>query len=213
MKPKVDSREPPEITEPFVRAGWDKTALPCGDFQFEGVGEAVILVERKTISQYLTDMHSGQLVRQVVRLKEAADFPWLLLEGPINRYADDTIDGRATWEQVFNQLATLQEMGLMWERTASLAHTTTRVFQLEERYRVKEYHPSAERHPSGDERVGVLCRIYGVGPASAQVILGLYPTLLEVANASVPQLMECPGVGPKLARRVYEYFRAGGKEG
>lgn len=211
MRPRVDSREPDTITEPFVRAGWDKTALPCGDFQFEGVGETIVLVERKTISQYLTDMHSGQLVRQVVRLKEAADFPWLLLEGPINRFGDDTIEGHATWEQVFNQLATLQELGLMWERTASLSHTILRVFQLEKRYGTKEYHPSTERHPSGDERVGVLSRVYGIETAKAQAILLLYPTLVEVANASVEQLMEAPDIGPKLARRVYEYFREGGK--
>jgi len=205
MKPVVDSREPSGITEPLIRAGWSRQALPSGDFQFyDSVGE-VVLVERKTVKQFLTDLSSGQLHRQARLLTEATEFPVLLVEGHWAQSNGYLADGYHTWEQAWNALQSLQDIGCRLQLTSSLDHTIERIFQLVEYYG-KEYHASIARHPAGDLRISVLSNIHGIDKAKAKAVIEAYPTLREIAVAGVEELMKVAGVGPKLAQRIYQFW-------
>jgi len=162
----VDSREPPEIKTPFVRAGWLEQALPSGDFCFyDSVGEAV-LVERKTTSQLITDLKSGQLQRQARVLAEATIFPILLVEGQWLINSDDILfNTRVTRLQVWNTLHSLQNIGLRIERSTGIDGKTgsiERIFELE-KYYGKEFHSSISRHPSGDTRLACLSLVHAIG--------------------------------------------------
>ena len=206
MKPAVDSREPSELKAVFTRAGWEEKPLVAGDYQFyDAVGE-VVLVERKTVEQFLTDMTSGQLQRQARILAESTAFPILLIEGHWSQTNGLLPDGKHTWEQAWNQLQSLQDIGLRLQLTSSQAHTIERIFQLAEYYR-KDYHPSVARHPSGDSRVATLSYIYGIDQVKAKAILEVYPTLGQVAGASLEELMAVKGIGPKLAERIWRFWR------
>jgi ERCC4-type nuclease len=58
----------------------------------------------------------------------------------------------------------------------------------------------------------VLSHIHGIDKAKSEKILEALPTLQQVANAAIEQLMEIDGVGPKLAQRIYQFFRDSKKQ-
>ena len=202
-----DSREPSGIKTAFKRAGWVIKALDCGDFEFkDSVGEPVI-IERKAISQFLTDLQSGQLQRQCRKLIEATMFPILILEGHWTQIDGYLLNTRFTWEQAWNALQSLQDIGCRLQLTTSLTHTIKRVFELVDYY-AKEYHYSVSRHPSGDMRIATLSLIHGVGQEIAKKVLACYPTLEAVANVSASELENsCAGIGAKLSERIHAFFR------
>ena len=201
-----DSREPSGIKTAFKRAGWVIKALDCGDFEFkDSVGEPVI-IERKAISQFLTDLQSGQLQRQCRKLIEATMFPILILEGHWTQVDGYLLNTRFTWEQVWNALQSLQDIGCRLQLTTSLTHTIKRVFELVDYY-AKEYHYSVSRHPSGDMRIATLSLIHGIDIVKAKAILEAYPSLYYIAGASPSELeANCDGIGTKLSERVYQFF-------
>jgi excinuclease UvrABC nuclease subunit len=80
------------------------------------------------------------------------------------------------------------------------------VLELAEYY-LKEYHASVSRHPSGDPRINALSLIHGIDVVKTKAILQVYPKLIDVAVASVDQLTAADGIGPKLARRIWEFWR------
>lgn len=207
--PKVDTREPNDITTPLVRAGWTPEALQCGDFEFQDVAGEAVLVERKTVAQLLTDLQSGQLQRQCRNLVEASTFPILLIEGHWAQeggYLYGEKRERFTWEQVWNALQTLQDLGCRLQITTSLAHTVERIFELREYYS-KEFHASIARSPSGDPYIGVLSQVYGISTAKAKEIKLKFPSLNLVAAADLKEIAEVRGLGQKLAKRLYEFWR------
>ena len=206
----IDTREPVEIYEPLLRLGWQRQGLPVGDYQFYDAIEQVVLVERKTISQFITDMQSGQLQRQAILLTEAADFPWLYLEGEI--YCDldtDILVGfpHITGKQIRNQLRTLQDLGCRYERTNNISDTIKHLLEAQDYYG-KDFHKSVARHPAGDARISVLYQIPGIGAKKAKAILGSLPTLKQVANAGIDELEQVEGIGRKLAIRINKFWEA-----
>lgn len=207
--PRVDTREPVDIATPLIRAGWSPKALLHGDYEIQDVAGEVVLIERKTVSQLLTDMSSGQLQCQCRGLVEASTFPVLLVEGHWAQeggYLYSEKRERFTWEQVWNTLQTLQDLGCRLQITTSPAHTVERLFQIE-KYYSKEFHASIARSPSGDSRISALSLVHGLSVAKAKSVLGKLPQLVDIANADEKMLAECNGIGTKLAKRLYEFWR------
>ncbi len=206
IMPKVDTREPSDITTPLIRAGWTPEALPSGDFELQDVVGEIVLIERKTVSQLLTDLQSGQLQRQCRVLVESSSFPILLLEGHWQQQNGHLLDTRYTWEQVWNALQTLQDLGCRLQITTSIQHSIQRLFELAEYYS-KEFHASIARSPSGDVYVACLSLIHGISAAKALELKALFPDLASIANADQKAISQVPGIGSKLANRIYEFWR------
>lgn len=204
---RVDSREPEEISAPFVRAGWNREALDCGDFEFPDVSGEVVVIERKSIKQLLTDLGSGQLQKQCRKLVEASSFPILLCEGRWIQNNGYLLDTRWTWQATWDALQTLQDLGVRLQLTTSLEHTIERVFQLQ-RYYSKEFHASIARHPSGDPYITVVSHIYGISEVKAKWIKQPFPHLNLLASATLEDIESVPNIGPKLARRIYDFWRS-----
>ena len=203
---KVDTREPEWIREPLVHMGWLCTAL-ITDFEL-GCGLQINpLVERKTLKQLLTDLSSGVLIRQLRRLVNATPFPILMIEGHW-RMEDSThlLDTEWTWEGVWNELESIQDIGCRLQLTVGISHTLERLPQLV-KYYSKSYHNSVTRRVAGDYRLACLCLITGIGEVKAQAILKKYPTLLEVASQPPEALNEVSGIGEDLSCRIHEWFR------
>ena len=59
---------------------------------------------------------------------------------------------------------------------------------------------------SKNVRSSILCRIDGIGPARAQVLLTHFGTLAAVSEASVDELAQAKGMTKAAAQAVYDYF-------
>lgn len=202
----VDSREAPERRVPLERAGFHVEALHVGDVKFPEAGGEIVLIENKKLSQLLEDLSTGQLDRQCYRLCEASPFPILLVEGHWRQVNGLLLDSRWTWEQVWNKLQSLQDMGVRLQLSTGPEHAVQRICELAEYYGKGE-HWSGLRRLAGDVRVGVLCQVHGIGEAKAKGLLERYPTLEAVARATEFDLAG-DGIGPILAHRLYQFWRA-----
>lgn len=207
--PKVDTRQPKEMITPFVRAGWIPAALQYGDYEILDVAGEAVLIEDKPIGKLLSDMTSGVLQRQCRAMVENSTFPILLIRGHWAQeggYLYGEKRERFTWEQVWNQLQTLQDIGIRLQIVTSMSHAIERIFELQEYYS-HEFHASIARHPSGDPYITALSLVYGISATKAKEIKLKFPYLQLVANADLGELAEVFGIGAKLAKRLYEFWR------
>ena len=204
----VDTREPQTIIEPLQESGWWLAKLDYGDYQLDCGLEVNPLVERKAVSDLLHCLQDGTLVRQCRNLCEATPFPVLLIEGAVYLEPDGIHLREShylTKQALRNQLMSLQNLGCRIERTDNIADTIGRLNELVA-YFSKDSHESVLRQMPGNYRINTLCLIPGIGQAKAQAILTVFPTLKAVANASVQVLTDCPGIGYKLAQKIFQWF-------
>ena len=203
-----DTREPRTITSVLVTQGWRLAKLDYGDYQLDCNLEVKPLVERKTVGDLLHCLQDGTLVRQCRNLCEATPFPILLIEGAVYLEPDGVHlrDSHYLTKQALrNQLMSLQNLGCRIERTDSINDTIGRLNELLS-YFGKDSHESVQRLMPGNYRINTLCLIPGIGRVKAQTILTVLPTLKAVANASVQDLTDCPGIGYKLAQKIFQWF-------
>lgn len=201
----VDSREAAWRLVPLERAGFQKKQLLTGDVSFpEFTGETVLL-ENKTVAGLLSDMASGTLVRQIRRMCEETRWPILVIEGRWQQSEGVLLNTRYTWEQVWNQLQTLQDMGTRVQLTTGREHTVQRILELAEYYS-KEYHASATRAPAGDLRIAALSLVYGVDRVKSQSLLDYFGSLADIADAMPTKLAEAKGIGSVLSARIHQFF-------
>ena len=201
----VDSREAAWRLHPLERAGFQRKQLVTGDVSFPEFTGEVVLVENKTVGGLLSDMTSGILLRQMRRMCEETRWPILLVEGRWQQSNGVLLNTQYTWEQAWNQLQTLQDMGARLQLTTSPEHTVQRILELAEYY-AKEYHPSATRQPAGDTRIAVLSLIHGIDRVKAQALIDRFESLLHIADVLPAELEEVKGIGPVLSQRIYQFF-------
>lgn len=204
---KVDSQEPEVIWKPLASQGWQRRRLLHGDFELGAGMESNPLVERKHLSQLLSDIGDGTLVRQCRSLVAATPFPILMPEGHwYMKDGEHLLDTQWTWLSVWNQLQTIQDMGCRLQLTTCREHTITRLLELVDYYK-KDLHESAIRQVAGDYRLSVLCLIPGIGEIKAKRILARFRSLADLANATSKELSEVEGLGESLALRIARWFR------
>lgn len=202
----VDTREPESRWKPLCEAGFVRKKLDAGDVEFLTATGETVLIEHKTVALLLQDMSDGTLANQCQRVAGTANFPVLMVEGTWTQANGCLMGTRYTWEQAWNQLQTLQDLGLRLQITTGPAHTIARILQLAEYYG-KDAHHSLGRHPSGDPWVGTLCQISGVGTKRAKILLEWAGSLEGVATASLEALQALPGIPQGTARQVYQFWR------
>jgi len=204
--PRVDTREPKFRTEPLVRAGWVLATLKYGDYDGNDATGKLWVVEHKTVDKMLLDMRSGVLIRQCRSMVEHCDFPILMIEGQWI-HKEGTLWGTGiTWDQAWNQLQTIQDMGCRIQLTTPISHTIERLFSLADYYS-KAMHKSAFRQLSGDPYISVLSQINGIDSVKARRIEQVFPTLLDIVTASPDQIQQVEGIGEILSKRIWDFWR------
>ena len=204
----VDTRGHTELQVALERAGFGRKALPAGDVQFPEAGGGSVLIEYKDVYQVLEDMASGQLVKQCRRMIENAEYALLMVGGPFELVRGQ-LAGKYTWDHLWDQLLSCQEYGVMLERCVDRAQAIQRILHLAERY-AHETHSAGQhdRHPSGNPAVSVLSHVFSVGSGTAHKLLNARDgTLLDIAQTSLDGLQEIDGIGPKTAKRLFEFWR------
>ena len=201
----IDDREHESRRIPLERAGFLCKRLVTGDVQWPVAGNKLALLENKRVGQFLQDFMSGALTDQCQRLREACDFPLLMIEGHWRRQGSYLLDSRVTWEAAWNQLATLQDLGIRLQLSTDPEHTVERILSLAEYYS-HGVHDSLDQVAGGSPEIAVLCRIPGIGPKRAEAILQWAGDLRTVANASAGALTEVPDIGYHRAVAIRNFW-------
>ncbi len=214
----VDSREHskhPEFEHEFKRRGLKVAiqVLKAGDFLLLAPNDRKpLLVERKTVSDFLNSIRDNRVWEQTKLLREAADSdgyqPFIVLEGwlgVVEKYRGwriqsvlrviDTIllDYNVPVINTPNKKATIE---WLIAKAKSLGRTSEkRVYRLR-----------VEKKPLSLHKRILYVAEGLVGPTLARKLLEHFKTLKAIANASILDLMRVEGIGEKRATEIYAIF-------
>jgi len=214
----VDSREASKnkkIVDELRRRGVTVAvaALNAGDYYLLSAGNgSPILVERKTVLDFVNSIRDNRIWDQAKRLREAAASdgakPVILLEGWLG-----LVEKKTKW-RITAVLRIIDELTLDWgipvipspNWYATAAWIAAKARSLGETGRKRVLRLRVEKKPP-TLRERILYVAEGlVGPTLARRLLEKFKTLRRIANASVAELMTVEGIGEKRAREIYAIF-------
>jgi DNA excision repair protein ERCC-4 len=177
--------------------------LGAGDYLIDDE----VLVERKTIGDFVASLVDGRLFPQTARLAHSRYRSLLLIEGPRSTSTPDVhphaVEGAVVSLAAMWRLPVLHssepEHSLLILRL--LADQVTRSHQPV----LRRFDRKPKRHAS--RRLFVLQGLPGVGPAIASRLLDRFGSIERVVGADVSALAEVRGIGPKKAALIRELVR------
>jgi Fanconi anemia group M protein len=198
----VDGREGRSGLPEAVASVWPRTfagRLPVGDVE---IGPRV-LVERKTVSDFVLSLEDGRLFRQAMALTRTSVSPLLVVEG------EDPFDAaRLPPEALRGVLLTLLVgYRLPILRTGSLEETAlsvARIARHEERRLARRETAEPARPTAARRAMEILASIPGVGDRRARKLLSSFGSVAAVTAAPEEDLLAAPGIGPATARAIRE---------
>ncbi len=195
----IDNRESSSgIAEMLAHKGLDiKMAnLNVGDYLLSDR----LCIERKTVADFESSIIDGRLFDQIKRLKEAYEFPLLVIEGNEEyRLKQSVINGAIA--------AIYIEYGIVCIFVASRQEFVEMVANLAK-------HEQDQPHSEGSLKKGskaytksqfqelVIGGVPGIGPKLAKQLLRHFGSISRIANASVEELMQVEKIGRKKAETI-----------
>jgi ERCC4-type nuclease len=172
-------------------------ALPVGDYV---VGASII--ERKRVSDLHKTVISGRFWAQIGALREAARYPFLLVEG------DDLSRGPIQPTAIRAICIATIRLGIRLLRSRDESDSALWIYQLavDERRR-RRYRPSYAQRPKSrrweQSGLGMLTAIPGISANTAGALLQRFGSVVGVFSASENELLSVPGVGPARAAAIH----------
>jgi len=175
--------------------------LDIGDY---AVGSNLV-VERKTVSDFVQSVIDGRLFRQARRLSRfSSGLRFLVLEG-----ADGDLRQRGLSQHaVHGALITLTLVfGLPVLRTVDTVETAHLLViagrQLRRRMTsLARLHPSVNA-PSRSTQLRMLLAIRDIGPLRASALLEHFGSIRSISAATLDELVVVPGIGQRTAHRIH----------
>ena len=203
----IDNREmSSRVAEHLSNLGAKITlaALPVGDY---AIGDRV-LVERKTVQDFVDTLVDRDLFGQIAALAESASRPVLIVEGGsiADLYELRNIHPNA----IRNTLASIAvdfDVSLVFTRDAEETAGMLYAFARRESGEAKgerSFHRHKSARSGREELEYILTAVPEVGPKAAREILAAFGTLRSVFSASAEELMQVKGVGEKTAGGIVE---------
>ncbi len=227
MKILIDHREPEKIARLLSECDieFEIKQLPAGDLWIVKDGE-VVVVERKTIADFIVSLRNNRLWEQLLRLSGCTEIAGckikhslLVLEGKFEDYyenCESNYDGSKLWASI---MGALLEVLLVYNIPVLLAENNEALKALLRILIKRESQGKNERPPqprwylretanlpAKDSRVMALAAIPLIGEVMARNLLGHFGSLERIARASIEELQEVKGIGRVRATKIYEVF-------
>jgi ERCC4-type nuclease len=173
-------------------------SLPAGDY---AVG-ADTLVERKSVADLHGAVIKGRLWPQLAKLRGAAAFPYLLVEGTdLDRGPLAPAAVRGACLAVIDQGIALLRSGRQRDSALWIHRLAVRCQRVEPAAEKPAY---AQRPKPGEDEVAeaILASIPGISTGSARALLARFGTVAAVVAASPAEWLEVPGIGRDRARAL-----------
>jgi len=214
----IDSREAAknkDIVEVLKRKGVKVaiSALTVGDYYLLAPeGRKPILVERKTVMDFLNSIRDKRVWEQAKILKEAEEveevIPVIILEGSLS-----AIERFTKW-RITAVLRILDELVLSWNirviptpnKKSTIEWLVAKIKALGSPERKRPPKLRVKKKPMSINEQILYVAEGLVGPVLARKLLLYFKTLRNIANASVGELMRVEGIGEKRAKEIYAIF-------
>ena len=173
--------------------------LEIGDYLLDGA----LLVERKTLPDFVASIQDGRIFRQALRLAEAEQQAALLLEGT----SRDLSSCGMRWEAIQGALITVALfVGLPILRSRGPAETARTMLYAARQHRTIASGAMVRRgrRPKNKKALQnhILQGLPGIGPERAKRLLEHFGSVGAVVTAENGALQSVAGIGPRTANRV-----------
>ena len=172
--------------------------LPIGDY----IVSHETVVERKSISDFISSIFDGRLFDQCNRLKEHFQFPIILLEGNVDEIETITENPLV----FYGALSTIAvEFKIPIIPTPNASHTAKLLVALSSRKDSIKGPLLKKIRKSNDiqkQQLSVLCSLPGVGEKTAIRLLEKFGSPLKVLSASTKDLSKISGLGESRAKKI-----------
>lgn len=205
----------------FLPKAESYAGLPL-DYGWLDIDGAIVLVERKCVTVDLPgDLRSGHLKDQLEKAKDKTNHLWLLIEDWNELYGsvedDQLVNIHGGWtygnllKAVFSLVSGLQIGGPVPSKsrrdTATILWT---LFQTSHRLSLGSGRPKLPKWKSTDRNpiAQAYSRAFpGLGFERAKLLAKEFPTWLALTKAKERDFMRVSGIGPGLARMLYNKLR------
>ncbi len=211
----VDSREPEWIRNlTFGGIPVMSMALECGDLICQCDDGATLVIERKTVSDFLGSITDGRLFSQAGSLYAVSQWAYLIICGELRPTHNGMtiVDGRETgwqWASIQGAFITVQELGVHLVFSPSDYDFEATVIRLGGRNR--EHVPVMPVRDAllVSEQEIALAALPGIGPERAKAILdycGSVAWSLTFLTDDDPSADKLRGIGPETKKRIRRLF-------
>jgi ERCC4-type nuclease len=161
-------------------------ALAAGDYRIEGG----VLVERKTVADLHGSLGRGRLWAQIGRVRDAAVFPFLLVEG------DDVDAGPVHPNAIRGALLAVAELGVALLRSRDPADSALWLHRLALRQARKGVRTRPHRAPGmTPPGVDLLSAVPGISAQTARALLARFGSVGGMLDAGPERWAEVEGIG------------------
>ncbi len=207
---KIDYREQrsgivSEIEKFSTRFDCEITRLPVGDYR---IGDKII-IERKTIPDFLASVKSGRIFQQAYRMANSQCCCLLILEGG-KPPPEATKMKRAAIQGVLLHLAVVLNIPAI--RSRDIKETAWLINQIAgqclsvQKPKNKSLifrSPGVKASKHQQRKLQLIQNIPGIGVEKALALLKSFGTIEKISNTGVDGLSEVHGIGQKLANNIY----------
>jgi DNA excision repair protein ERCC-4 len=197
--------------------------LPIGDLVIADESGALI-VERKTVSDFVNSIKSNRLWDQLLRLMKTEEVlgyavkrRLLVIQGSYWEYTNVTpINLQLFWSSVFGALLEIifvyDTPFVVCENNYAFEVFLRILLDREEKGKhdslpkARWFRKSISRLPIKNMKHYLLDAIPMIGEVQAKHLLDYYGSVSNIAKSTKKELMRVPGIGEKRAQNIYEIF-------
>jgi DNA excision repair protein ERCC-4 len=207
---KIDFREQRsgivgEIEKLTDQITYEMGTLSTGDYI---IGNKII-VERKTLGDFLSSIKSGRIFQQAYHLAQSGKNPLIILEGDKSLVKSGSMSRKAVQGvlihlTVFTGIPVVRSLNI--QETAQLLADILRQCQQQELPALKQIItrcPGIRINKKQKQKLLFFLNLKGIGTKKAFALFKFFSTIENILNALPDDLTKVRGIGNKLADRIF----------
>ena len=207
---KIDFREQrsgvvEEIGKRADNIPFELVTLPVGDYLIEDK----IIIERKTLSDFLISIKNGRIFQQAYRIAQSGKNGLIILEGDKSMVNSSSMSRKAVQGalihlEVFVGIPVMRSLNV--QETLALMVDILHQCQQQQLPRLKHIisgNPGIRINKKQRQKLFLIQNLPGIGTKKGLALLKSFSTIENIMNTSQLDLTKVKGIGKKLSERIY----------
>jgi len=181
--------------------------LKTGDF----ICSDRVVIERKTVSDFVQSMIDGRIFRQVAAMKECFEKPVLIVEGDVSRLFSDRDVHPNAIRGALASIAVDYHIPIIW--TSDARETAEQIYWIARKEQSDEKRTIAIRCPekkktTSDHQEFLVAGLPDINTKLGRNLLNKFKTPRRVFSADRKKLMKVEGIGEVKANKIWELLNS-----